>query len=411
MVTFTVTETVTTTDVNSNRHTITTTITSATNPELPTGIPPTDGIIAQVTPSASAIPKSAATGGSSGGLTTAELGGIIGGAIFILLALLVATFLILRRLNKAIKVTELANSGTSSSGHRSGRSGQRPLDVDALSVDPLMMSPSEAGGSIRRPSQFANSTTQIHEMETNSPPVFNSPFSPRTPPYTHYPKGYKPVSTTSESRYSSSTRHDSVELPTPPSHHNPNAGYFDIPPHSARNRGSADSTPSAMTRRPSHSRHWSNASDQSQVSQASNSSNPAELDAGRDGPKAAPRRSSGSSFTKALHELGVGMTRMVSFRRRSETPVLTGGPVRNEKPEWMTNTAYTGAGQGLGHIPEAGESRINLEGEGGISNAQMREIALKDPQSPIVMEGTRVLSQEITGEAVPEFLMGNEPGR
>ncbi len=67
-------------------------------------------------------------------------------------------------------------------------------------------------------------------------------------------------------------------------------------------------------------------------------------------------------------------------------------------------------GQGLGHIPEAGESRINLEAEAGISNQQMREIALRNPRSPIVKEGTRVFSQEITGE-VPEFLMGTEPGR
>jgi len=104
------------------------------------------------------------------------------------------------------------------------------------------------------------------------------------------------------------------------------------------------------------------------------------------------------------------MSRMVSFRRRSDPPALTGGPVRTEKTDWKTNTAYLGVGHGLGHIPEAGESRINIEGEAGISNAQMREIALKDPQSPNVKEGTRVLSQEITGGEVPEFLMGNEPG-
>jgi hypothetical protein len=403
-VTFEVTETITTTDGNFNAYTITTTITTATIPGLPTGTPPTDVIVAQLTPSATPIPKSAASSGSSSGLTTPELGGIIGGAIFILLALLVATFIILRRLNRAIKVTEMANSGTSSSGPRSRRSGQRPLDIDTLSVDPLMMTPSEAGDSMPRPYRLSGSTG-IQELETNSPPQFNSPFSPRTPPYTHYPKGYKPVSTTSESIYSRSARQDSIELPTPPSQQNPNAGYFDLPPQSARHRGSAGSTPpSAMSRRPSqHVRQWSNASDQSQVSQASNSSNPAELDAGKDGP-ASPRR---SSFTKALYELGVGMTRMVSFRRRSEPPVLTGGPVRAERTEWL---GVGGVAQGLGHIPEAGESRINLEAEGGISNQQMREIALKDSQSPIIKEGTRVFSQEITGE-VPEFLMGTEPGR
>jgi hypothetical protein len=40
----------------------------------------------------------------------------------------------------------------------------------------------------------------------------------------------------------------------------------------------------------------------------------------------------------------------------------------------------------------------------------MREIALRGQQNPIVKEGTRVFSQEITAE-VPEFLMGTEPGR
>jgi len=41
----------------------------------------------------------------------------------------------------------------------------------------------------------------------------------------------------------------------------------------------------------------------------------------------------------------------------------------------------------------------------------MRGIALRDPQSPIVKEGTRVfISQKITGEVL-EFLMGTEPGR
>ena len=406
IVTFEVTETVTTTDGNSNPQTITTTITTETIPGLPTDTPTTIAVIVQLTPSATPIPKQAASSAPNGGLTTPELGGIIGGAIFILIALLVATFIILRRLNRAIKVTEMANSNSSSSGHRSRRSAPRPVDIDTLSVDPLMMSPSEAGDSMARPYRLSDSTNVIHEMETNTPPHLASPYSPRTPPFTHYPKGYKPVSTTSGESIYSRSRNGSVELPTPPSQQNPGS-YFDYPPQGSRHRGSADSTPSAMSmsRRPSqHHRQWSNASDQSQVSQASNTSNPAELDAGKDGRASPPR----SYFTKALHELSAGVTRIVSFRRRSNPPVLTGGPVRTERPlEWLGGGTL---GQGLGHIPEAGESRINLEAEGGISNQQMREIALRDQQSPIVKEGTRVFSQEITAE-VPEFLLGTEPGR
>jgi hypothetical protein len=93
---------------------------------------------------------------------------------------------------------------------------------------------------------------------------------------------------------------------------------------------------------------------------------------------------------------------MVS-RRRSDPITLTGGPVRGGA-EWMVAPG----GPALGHIPEAGESRLHLEG--GISNTQMREIALMDPQSPIVQEGTQVFSQEITG-IVPDILRARDPGR
>jgi hypothetical protein len=91
---------------------------------------------------------------------------------------------------------------------------------------------------------------------------------------------------------------------------------------------------------------------------------------------------------------------MVS-RRRSSPTTLTGGPVR---PEWMVAPGR----QELGHIPEAGESRIHLDG--GISNAQMREIALMGPQSPVVKEGTQVFSQEITG-ILPDISRIRNPGR
>jgi hypothetical protein len=394
--TFTFVETITTTDANSNPQTVTTTITSATVLDSPTDTPTSNGVITQVTSSAAAIAKSAASGTPTSGLTTPELGGIIGGAVFILIVLLIAAVLILKRLNKAIKISELANSRTSSSGPRSGRSNQRPplhIEIDAMSVDPLMMAPSEASGSVHRPSHMSGANTVVHEMETNSPPAFNSPFPPRSPPYNHYQKGYNPVTNSDSSYFQSSGgyRHPSIES-SPPLKHNPNAGYYDFSPQSAGHRGSADSTPSAITRRPSqHGRHWSNASDQSQVSQ--NSSNPAELDSGPD----VERR---SNFTQALQGLRLGMSRMVS-RRQSDPITLTGGPVR---PQWMVAPGR----QELGHIPEAGESRLHLEG--GISNSQMRDVSLMNPQSPIVKEGTQVFSQEIT-EEVPNILRARNPER
>jgi hypothetical protein len=232
--TFTMTETLTTT-IDSFPTTITTTITSVTVLEEPTGSSTTEGNLAKLTPPASPIAKTAATGSSNGGLSTPELGGIIGGAIFILIVVLVATFLIIKRLNKVARGVAEA-SHTSSSGPRSGRSGQRPPinpDADAMSQDPFLMSPSEVSGSIRRGSrQSSGLHSSTHEVEANeaiSPQLF-SPFSPRSPPNTHHPRGYAPVAG-SESQYSQSSggyRNPSVDS-TPPLQHNPNAGYFDIP--------------------------------------------------------------------------------------------------------------------------------------------------------------------------------------
>ncbi|KAH6724444.1 hypothetical protein BKA61DRAFT_30082 [Leptodontidium sp. MPI-SDFR-AT-0119] len=376
--TFTYTETLTTTDANLNLHTLTTTIVSATILGAPdaTETVGDNGVVGKYTPSQTASEKVKATGTKDSGLTTPEIGGIIGGAVAILAVILIAAFFIIKRLNRAIRISELANSHThsSSSGHRSRPSVPRNQDIDAMSVDPLMMTASEASGSIRRPynSRNASSTIYAHEVEANSPrspPTFTSPFSPTSPPHTHYQRGYNPVSS-SESQYSSSSgggghRNPSLDS-TPPMHHNPNAGYFDLPlqtHHSehrtsehGEHRSSQVSQISPQTgRRPSHhGRNWSDASDISQINQISPSSpSAAELDAGRDGD-----RRSISSFTRALQ--GLGMGRMTSSSRRRSDPVpLPGGPVRN--PDWTPSPR-----EGLFHIPEAGESAVRLEG--GISN-------------------------------------------
>lgn len=97
------------------------------------------------------------------------------------------------------------------------------------------------------------------------------------------------------------------------------------------------------------------------------------------------------------------MSRMVT-RRRSDPITLTGGPVRGG-PEWIVAPG----GQRLGYIPEAGESGLHLEG--GISNAQMREIPLMDPQSSVVKEGTQVFSQEIAGMVPDPLRIRDPPGR
>jgi hypothetical protein len=57
-------------------------------------------------------------------------------------------------------------------------------------------------------------------------------------------------------------------------------------------------------------------------------------------------------------------------RRRTDPVVLTGGPTRQqERP----------VNQGLGHIPEAGESRLHLDA--GVGRPQMTEISLLDQPS------------------------------
>ncbi|PVH80002.1 hypothetical protein DL98DRAFT_460232 [Cadophora sp. DSE1049] len=373
---FTYTETLTTTDANLNPHTLITTITSSTilGAPDPTETVGDNGLLGKYIPSETASKKVKAAGTKDSSLTTTQIGGIIGGAVAILLIILLASFLIIKRLNRAIRLSE-ANTHThsSSSGHRSRRSIPRNQDIDAMSVDPLMMTASQASSSIRRPyhSRNPSSTTYAHELEVDantprSTPTFTSPFSPRSPPHTHYQKGYNPVSS-SESQYSSSSggfRNPSLES-TPPMHHNPNTGYFDLPlqtqiQHEHRNSQTSQISPQTQTgRRPSqHGRNWSDASDISQISQTSSAAL-AELDAGRDG----DRR---SSFTRALQ--GLGMGRMVS-RRRSEPVPLSGGPVRG--PDGTPSPR-----EGLFHIPEAGESAVRLEDRGGMSSAQFREISL-----------------------------------
>ncbi|KAF8851691.1 hypothetical protein BDZ45DRAFT_730728 [Acephala macrosclerotiorum] len=362
-VVFTLTNTITTTDASSNTVTLTSTVTSTTISGAPN---PTDtlsvnSVVVQIPASATPVAKTQATSTSTpggGGLSTAALGGIIGGAIFFLSAILIAAIFIIRSLNRATK--EMANSRASYTAPRSGR-GSQPgpsmnPDIDALSVDPLMITGSSVAGSMRRTSG-QSPHTNLPEMEgSNSPPVFLSPFSPRSPPHTHYPKGYNPVAS-SESQYSQSSggyRNHSLDS-SPPLGQNPNGvDYFNLPRNN--NNGNRVSLVSSQGgRRPSHGRNYSNSSEVSQ-----SSSRAAELDAGNDGggknslqaDNEGERRSSLQRF----------MTRIIR-RRQSDPPVLTGGPVRGA--DWTSPPREGGGGVGglggLGHIAEAGESKVHID--------------------------------------------------
>lgn len=145
----------------------------------------------------------------------------------------------------------------------------RLLEVDAMSVDPLMLTPSEVRVSIRRPFDHGihGSNDGVERNET-----FESP--PRSPMEAYA-----------------------------------NAGYFDLPLQS----GHRISASLAPMRRPSDGSNRIDASDQDEGSINSI----AELDGNQGGQK--------SSFQRALQ--GLGFRRIIS-RRKSDPIALTGGPVR-----------------------------------------------------------------------------------
>lgn len=391
IVTLTLTETTTTTDAGVAQ-TLVNTLTTAITPQSPTGIATTgvSGVVPKITsPPEAAIAKTKASKTSSGGgLTTPQLGGIIGGAVLILIVLLVATFFIIRRLNNVKVIVEASRS--SSSGPYSRHSRPKPAaatpDIDAMSIDPLMMAPSShTSRSMRQitrgPAQPPSIHSSHHEVEASSPPFFRSPWSPRSPPYNNYnynyPSGYAPVATSDSTPSSAGYRNPSLES-TLGLHQSP-ASYFDIPPRpDLRDQNLRFGH---TGRRPSkHERQWSESSDQSQFSQVSQTSSAlAELDAYPDG----DRR---TSFQKALQGMGMGRllsrrkssTPTIESRRKSSDPILTGGPMG--RPEYAMSPVGM---MGLGHIPEAGESVLEIseirgDGGGGLTNAGLRELSLAE---------------------------------
>ncbi|CAM1510578.1 Fc.00g009130.m01.CDS01 [Cosmosporella sp. VM-42] len=144
--TITATMTVTTTK-DGSRTTYKTTATTVGTPDAPTNAVPadqdSDQAIFKYFPSAipKVSPTSSASGGGGGGLSTGTLAGIIAGAVAFLIIILVAAFIIIRHLNKV--VAAVSSKQSDSSRARPAMKEFKPTDseVDALSVDPLMMSP------------------------------------------------------------------------------------------------------------------------------------------------------------------------------------------------------------------------------------------------------------------------------
>ncbi|KAB8300051.1 hypothetical protein EYC80_000289 [Monilinia laxa] len=418
--TFTLTETYTTTDSNSQKQTVTSTLVTASTPASPSVAANTSkaSAVPKLTPTATAIPKVEATSGStptSTGLTKPEIGGIIGGAAFILLVILIATFFILRRLKKVSKKYEEAKTASGSSGARSRRyrpSYPSPSDMSSISFDHLQMSNSEVSHSVRNnshPTTEPFSSDRHDGPEVIIPPTFNpySPFSPNSHNNSRartQARGYHPVAT-SDSAYSQTSlacRNPSVKSTPPPQQPQ---SYFDTPPHSYtqselpdfRNQNLRHGHDVSPVRRPSqHGRNWSDASDVS----ASSSSPLVELDAGDDGELK-------FSLGKAWKVLGLGSWKgKVSSNRKPEDLSFKGSPsgtltldrelktVLSNVPEEVrsfANSPDAGAdvemdidkddGMRVRSRPKSSdtgrESRASRP-RSGLSNAELREASIKN---------------------------------
>ncbi|KAK0388178.1 hypothetical protein NLU13_4423 [Sarocladium strictum] len=101
--------------------------------------------VAKVSPTTEPEDDNTEGGDSSSGLTKAQLGGIVAGAVIFLVIILLVAFFIIRKLNAAVAVLK-NNTGSKQSNGTKPQPAMRqfgPTDseIDALSIDPLMMSP------------------------------------------------------------------------------------------------------------------------------------------------------------------------------------------------------------------------------------------------------------------------------
>ncbi|KAF7558460.1 hypothetical protein G7046_g5700 [Stylonectria norvegica] len=145
-----------TTTQDGSRTTYTTTAATVKTPDAPTSLPSVDAgdggdqailkyfpsAVPKVTPTSSA---SSDSNGHGGGLSKGALAGIIAGAVAFLIIVLVTAFIIIRHLNKI--VAAVSNSKESDSSRARPQMKEfKPTDseVDALSVDPLIVSPRPA---------------------------------------------------------------------------------------------------------------------------------------------------------------------------------------------------------------------------------------------------------------------------
>ena len=179
--TYTVTELVTAT---TGGQTITSTQTTVTVviPTPPPAFAPSDpNVAAKFIPTA--VPKveaSSTPDSGSSGLTGAQIGGIVGGAVALLLVVLTAAFIIIRHLNRIVEAVESRKDASSGGQTKSqpapmvynqNKLRPTPSDVDAMSYDPLMMGNPSAGGVDTPHSLSAAGMRHRSDSEYSTPPI------------------------------------------------------------------------------------------------------------------------------------------------------------------------------------------------------------------------------------------------
>jgi hypothetical protein len=243
-----------TTTQDGDEVTITTTEVTVSTPETPTSLPSGDEAGAEIIKYYPSVVDKVAQSSvpddnkDNGGLSTGALVGIVIGAVAFLVLVAVGAFIIIRHLNKVVAVVSDSKGQSDSSNSRSRSRPMRQYkptdsDIDAFSVDPLMMSPSRA-----------NTRTNLAALDRlhgpASPDLHDGSTTDQTP--SSFIGMYQPVST-------SGSRHTSFDT-----------GYFD--PLTSKPIRESQQTTSTTTWRVSgeshppgytHARQWSNASDAS----------------------------------------------------------------------------------------------------------------------------------------------------
>lgn len=180
--TYVFTETITTTDDSSNTITTTSITSTVVTPTAPTDLPiDTSSGLPKFIPVTQ--PKLSAevvdSGNSTGGLSKADLGGIIGGALALLIIVVTLALFIMRRLHRTAKAVEESRKGSTQTGTRTqahtGMSQIQPTasQIDEMERDELLVaSPGTQTGRMRSDSDISGS-----QRPTPSPykPNFGDP--------------------------------------------------------------------------------------------------------------------------------------------------------------------------------------------------------------------------------------------